>query len=556
MKQRKREFSVKNRFIYLREMSQSVLDVLVVGGGITGAGIALDAASRGLTVGLIEKQDFAEGTSSRSTKLVHGGLRYLKQAEIRLVWEVGRERAILSRNAPHIVSAEKMLLPIIIDGTYGRVATSVGLWVYDRLAGVKANERRVMLSKKDALQIEPLLNSANLLGAGLYSEYRTDDARLTIEVLKTACSYGALPVNYAEAMELLYENERIVGVVVHDQISGEVYKVHAKKVVNATGPWVDDIRKRDRSLVGKKLHLTKGVHIVVPHVRLPIRQSVYFDVPDGRMIFAIPRGKCTYIGTTDTDYNGSPICPRVTKQDVSYLIDAINNMFPNVRITQCDVSSSWVGLRPLIHEEGKSPSELSRKDEIFISESGLISIAGGKLTGYRKMAERVVNVVMRNLVQQGADYQSFRSCLTDRIVLSGGQPVPEETFHKWKQQLQVRGYEHDMADRVVKDLAEKYGSNTSEIVNEMIDQVDSGTSHEDAGVIAEFKYCVTNEMATNLSDFLIRRTGRLFFMRDTLNSITDPLIQAAEDTLQWTLEQARIAKEKWLEEYRRAVDFI
>jgi glycerol-3-phosphate dehydrogenase len=392
------QFSARNRQAFKDAIAGEVYDILVIGGGITGAGIALDAAARGLKVALIEKNDFAHGTSSRSTKLIHGGLRYLKQLEIALVREVGQERAILHHNAPHIVIPEKMLLPIIEGGSLGKYSTSLGLYVYDRLAGVQRNERRKMLSKEETLQLEPQLRQDILKGGGVYIEYRTDDARLVIEVLKTAVEKGALPINYCEAVSFIYEEKQVAGVVCRDSLQGDSFTIKARKVINAAGPWVDKLRKLDNSLNGKRLHLTKGVHLVVSKDRLPLRQSVYFDIPgDGRMMFAIPRGKVVYLGTTDTSYTESPDHPLTTEEDVAYVLKATNHMFPAANLSPDDVISTWAGLRPLIHEDGKSPSELSRKDEIFVSASGLLSMAGGKLTGFRKMAERVVDMVAADL---------------------------------------------------------------------------------------------------------------------------------------------------------------
>lgn len=224
-----RKLSSFTRQACLEEMASKRLDLLIIGGGVTGAGIALDAASRGLTVGLVEKQDFAAGTSSRSTKLVHGGLRYLKQGDVQLVREVGRERAILYRNAPHIVIPEKMILPIVEKGTYGKLATSVGLYIYDVLAGVERKERRIMLNKQRTMEAEPLLRTDILKGGGLYFEYRTDDARLTVEVMKTARAHGALCTNYTEATEFIYENGKVTGVRAKDLLSGSEYELYAKK---------------------------------------------------------------------------------------------------------------------------------------------------------------------------------------------------------------------------------------------------------------------------------------------------------------------------------------
>ena len=277
------------------------LDLLIIGGGITGAGIALDAASRGLKTALFEMQDFAAGTSSRSTKLIHGGLRYLKQLEISLVREVGQERAIIYQNAPHIVRPRQMLLPIIREGSLGKYGTSVGLYVYDFLAGVDTKERRTMHTPEEVSAMEPLLRTDILEGGGLYWEYQTDDARLTIEVLKTAAEYGNQAINYATVSGFHYnEAGKITGVKVTDQLTNRSINVYGKAIINAAGPWVDEVRSKDDVVQGKRLHLTKGVHLVFAYKRLPLKEAVYFDVKDGRMIFAIPKDNTTYVGTTDT----------------------------------------------------------------------------------------------------------------------------------------------------------------------------------------------------------------------------------------------------------------
>lgn len=508
-----RSFSASHRTAFLEEMASRQLDLLVIGGGITGVGIALDAVSRGLSVGLIEKRDFGSGTSSRSTKLIHGGLRYLKQGEIKLVKEVGRERELLYRNAPHIVIPEKMLLPLIEGGNYGKWATSIGLWIYDILAGVKKEERRIMLDKQQTEELEPLLRKDILRGAGLYIEYRTDDARLTIEVAKTAVSRGALCVNYAEAVELLYDNSRLAGVNVKDHRSGNNYSIFAKKVVNAAGPWVDAVRTMDNSLQGKRLHLTKGVHLVLPRDRLPLRQAIYFDVPDGRMIFAIPRDDTTYIGTTDTNYDSDIDTPLVSKDDVKYLLKAVNNMFPSVNLTNGDVVSSWVGLRPLIHEDGKSPSELSRKDEIFLSSSGLISIAGGKLTGFRKMAERVVDLVCNQIgIETG---RLFSGCITDQIVLSGGNFSDYGGEEGIREKLRNQAIEYKLPESELLSLIGKYGTESFRIV-EMAKVLDPEANPI---LLAEIQYTIENEMSISISDFAIRRSGRIFFEKESLMEI-------------------------------------
>ena len=419
-------FSTYKRQETIQNLKQHKLDLLVIGGGVTGAGILLDAQTRGMKVGLVEMQDFAAGTSSRSTKLVHGGLRYLKQFEIKLVAEVGKERAVVYENAPHVTTPEWMLLPIYKNGTFGKFSTSIGLKVYDFLAGVKRKERRKMLSASDTLKHEPLLKKRGLLGGGYYVEYKTDDARLTLEIMKEAVSRGASAVNYTKVTGFIYNGKKVIGAKVQDQLTGEMHEIYAKKIVNATGPWVDLLREEDRSKTGKEIHHTKGIHLVIDGSKFPLKQAVYFDTEDGRMAFAIPRAGKTYVGTTDTDYKGDLANPGMTEEDLNYVLDAIHFMFPDVKITRDDVESSWSGLRPLIHEPKKGPSEISRKDEVFHSPSGLLTIAGGKLTGYRKMAEKVVDIVRDQLNDE--DDTKFPNCRTEHMELSGGKMGGSENF--------------------------------------------------------------------------------------------------------------------------------
>ncbi len=516
------KFSNLDRKPVVDKMQAEEFDIVVIGGGITGAGIALDASSRGLKVALLEKGDFASGTSSKSTKLIHGGLRYLKQFDFWLVKEVGSERAIVHKLAPHLVLPEKMLLPLIDGGSYGKWLTSIGLKVYDILAQVGGDDKRQMLEKKEALALEPLLPKKILKGAGFYAEYRTDDARLTIENIKTSLGYGALALNYAEVKDFMYfDGHRVSGVKVKDLISGQNFEVRSKYVISAAGPWVDELRSMNHSKKGKRLHLTKGVHLVFPHEKLPVKQSVYFDVPDGRMIFAIPRGKVTYVGTTDTNFDLDKDDVTADIADAIYLISAVNNMFPKIELELEDIESSWAGLRPLIHEEGKSASELSRKDEIFTSDTGLISMAGGKLTGYRKMAERVVNRVARKM-EEDHDIVVDES-KTEEIPLCGSD------FKKFKH---VKKYIAEVYERIKTDgfseydawfLVTNYGKQT-EIILEKYKDLEGGEANIRMAM-AELHFCIEHEMVINPMDFFIRRTGRLYFDIESVRSLLEPVLE-------------------------------
>lgn len=448
-----------------RNLKNEEYDVVIIGGGITGAGIALDASNRGMKVALVEMQDFAQGTSSRSTKLVHGGLRYLKQLQVGVVAETGKERAIVYENGPHVTTPEWMLLPMHKGGTFGKFTTAIGLTMYDRLAGVKKSERKKMLSKQDTINKEPLVKQDGLKGGGYYVEYRTDDARLTIEVMKKAAEKGAEIINYTKSEHFTYDsNKKVNGIEVVDMIDNETYPIKAKKVINASGPWVDEVRSGDYARNNKQLRLTKGVHVVIDQSKFPLQQAVYFDTEkDGRMIFAIPREGKAYVGTTDTFYDNEKATPLTTQEDRDYLIDAINYMFPTVDVKDEDIESTWAGVRPLILEEGKDPSEISRKDEVWEGESGLLTIAGGKLTGYRHMALEIVDLLAKRLKKEYG--LTFKPCATKELKISGGDVGGSKNFdHFVKQKVDAAkgfGIDEDVAYR----LASKYGSNVDDLFN-------------------------------------------------------------------------------------------
>lgn len=543
--------STFNREKNIQHLQKDRFDLLVIGGGITGAGIALDAASRGLKVALVEKKDFASGTSSKSTKLIHGGLRYLKQFEIGLVKEVGRERAILHRNAPHVVVSENMLLPIVENGSLGRTSTAIGLSVYDWLAGVRFSEWKEMLSKYATLKKEPLLRDDIVKGGAIYKEYRTDDARLVMEVLKTAAQYGALCLNYAEVNDLLYEDGKVAGADITDVLTSKSFPLRAKKTINAAGPWVDQLRRKDNSLKGKTLHLTKGVHLVVPYEKLPVRQSAYFDVADGRMIFVIPRGEITYVGTTDTNYSGDIENPVTTREDVAYLLAAVNSMFPTINLAPKDITSSWAGLRPLIHEDGKDPSELSRKDEIFVSHSGFISIAGGKLTGFRKMAERAVDIAAYQLASD--EGLEFKRCFTDKIILGGGDFKDTYAIAGFAEKMEKLTRPSDITAKDIYYLIYRYGTATEKIINLVKEQ--KNEFNEKTLLLAELHYCIAEESCTNLSDFFIRRTGKLYFERESVEEEYNFLKEKAEALFGWNEDEKQKQHAAFMKEYKSVVTF-
>jgi glycerol-3-phosphate dehydrogenase len=473
----------------------------VIGGGITGAGVARDAALRGLSVALVEATDWAAGTSSRSSKLIHGGVRYLQQGDIALVREAAAERTVLRRIAPHLAAPRRMVMP-----TYGRAMHAklgVGLWTFERLATVGADERHEMWTRDETLAREPLVDGRRLHGAATFVEYLTDDARLVLDTVKGAHEAGAACVSHAGVVALAPGATR-TRATVEDRLAGTRFELGARVTVNAAGPWVDAVRELAGAREGVRLHLTKGVHLVVRHERLPLRHIVVMQAADKRSVFAVPRGAYVYLGTTDTDHGPPVEHPSVTAADADYLLAAANRTFSGPPLARADVVAAWAGLRPLIHQEGKRPSEISRRDEILTAADGaLLSIAGGKLTTHRPMAERVVDLVCRRL-------GTTAPCRTASVVLPGGEMSPAE--------LVV------LADELVRRLptlppggAERlvglYGATAERIAARAEARPDAATplpGH--AGVLrAEIEHALDEEMALTLEDLLERRTRLLLF---------------------------------------------
>ncbi|MDC6270112.1 glycerol-3-phosphate dehydrogenase/oxidase [Lysinibacillus fusiformis] len=531
----------------IEELQDREYDLLVIGGGITGCGIALDAIARGLSVALVEMQDFAAGTSSRSTKLVHGGLRYLKQFEIKEVAELGKERAIVYENGPHVTTPVWMLLPFHKGGTFGKYSTNLGLRVYDFLAGVKRAERRYMLSTGQTIEKEPLVKTKGLLGGGMYVEYRTDDARLTIEVAKAAIERGATLLNYIKAENFLYnEQQKISGIVATDLLTNHPIEIRAKAVVNAAGPWVDDVRTIEGKQAGKHLILSKGVHIVFDESKFPLKQAVYFDTPDGRMVFAIPRQGKTYVGTTDTFYEGDARNMDIYQEDRDYIMNAIRYMFPSVKVTDADIESSWAGVRPLIHEDGKNPSEISRKDEVWISPSGLVTIAGGKLTGYRKMAETVLNTITQELEQQFGIKSS--PCTTKNIPISGGHIGGSSKFYAFLYDYTRVGKKIGLSEEEAKFLTQHYGSNVEIVFN----YVKEGHPILPSWLYAQLMYGIHHEMVVHPNDFMVRRTGYMFFQMAIVQQYEEAILDEMAKQLNWTAQQRTQYDEDVKKEIKRA----
>ena len=522
-----------NRTKFIEENQNTIFDLIVIGGGITGAGILLDASSRGKKCLLIEKNDFASGTSSKSTKLIHGGLRYLKNLEFKMVSDVGRERNIAFRNAPHLVRPEKMLIPLYKKKGFKKWQLSIALKLYDILANVRKKDRRKILSRKATLELESKLNGEKLIGGGCYAEYRTDDARLTISLIKTAKQYNAGAINYMEVKSI--NKTENFNISCFDHVYQKNITLHSKNLINATGPWADKTRLLQNEKFTSNIHLSKGIHIVVSKEVLPLKQALYYTMEDDRMCFAIPRGAVTYIGTTDDDYHGNINDIKISNEEVKYLINGANKVFNSSILEPKHVISSWAGLRPLIKEPGKKSTEISRKDEIFLSKSGMISIAGGKLTGYRLMAKKAVDMIDKK-----------NQCKTHLIAVDGNFNNDYESY----QALKVHLCNEFEIDKLTSNyLIQNYGTNAISILK------DFKSSYNNLLICCELKYCIDHEGVNTLLDFYVRRTGLMYFNPIQIEKSLDKVVEFYNNTIsKYGIEKAD--KNLILDELKASKNFI
>ncbi|KRL05804.1 type 1 glycerol-3-phosphate oxidase [Liquorilactobacillus oeni] len=591
-------FSATTRQQNIERLQNETLDLLIIGGGITGAGVAIQASAMGIKTGLIEMQDFAEGTSSRSTKLVHGGIRYLKTFDVEVVSDTVKERAVVQHIAPHIPTPDPMLLPIYDEpgATFDMFSVKVAMDLYDKLANVTDPKfTNYTLSKKEVLQREPQLRSENLKGGGVYLDFRNNDARLVIENIKKAHENGGVLASHVKAIGLIHDdNNQVIGVKAKDMKTGKTFSIRAHIVINTTGPWSDQIRKLNgESEFKPQMRPTKGIHLVVDAKKLTVPQPTYFDSgdQDGRMIFVVPRENKTYFGTTDTDYHGDFQHPTVTQEDVDYLLGIINNRFPSARITLDDVESSWAGLRPLIASNGSSdynggnsgkitdksfkkvidivdqyenqkvsredveavlkdvesslsegklnPSSVSRGSSLTIAPDGLLTLAGGKLTDYRKMAAGALALINKFLHDKFD--QNHIPVDSKKLPVSGGDIDPnnvEATIDFYAKQ----GTDNGLSKKDALQIAHLYGSNAARVFS-LIGKVEAAPGLNLAESIS-LRYSLDEEMTLTPVDYLLRRTNHILFMRDTLDDIKDGVINEMARYFNWDSATKQAETEK------------
>ena len=514
----------------LQQLGDTTFDVLVIGGGITGAGVALDAASRGLRTALVERDDFASGTSSKSSKLVHGGLRYLQNGDVRLVYDSLRERQRLRHNAPHLVRLLPFLIPIFSkDGLINpKVARALGsaMWMYDLTGGARIGKLHKRLKKAQAVAHMPTLAEDRLAGAYLYYDAAADDARLTLTLARTAAlDHGAVVANHTNVVELLHEGGRAVGAVV--EADGRRIEVRARAVVNAAGVWSDEVRALDEGGNPNSIRPAKGIHITVPWAKVRNDIAVVVPVPkDKRSVFVVPwlptedgGYQLTYIGTTDTDYDGPIDDPQCTAVDVAYLLKAINFSVQEP-LSEADVLGTWAGLRPLVKAASSGrTADLSRRHKVTRSDAGVVTVTGGKLTTYREMAEDTVEALLEHLDDVP---RSARKSRTSRLTLRGAQAVDP----------QVTGLQRHLAGR--------YGAEAS-LIDTLIEEDSRLGEPLVPGlpyVRAEAVYAVRHEMATTVDDVLARRTRARLQARDASAQVAAEVADLMAAELGWSADEA------------------
>ena len=495
-------FSVATRGAALTAMASETLDVLVVGGGITGAGIARDAAMRGMRTALVDAGDFGGGTSCRSSRLVHGGLRYLEHGWLRLVFEASRERRTLLRIAPHLVRSRAFTFPVFGGGRRPAWQIWAGVWLYDALAMFRNVHRARPLGRGGVLRREPLLRDHDLTGGAEYWDAQCDDARLTLATVRSAHRHGALCANHARVAALEKAGGRIRGATLVDTLTVATAAVRAHCVVNATGPWTDAFRRLDEPEATRLLRPTKGVHVVVPRSRIGNAGAVTLTSPiDGRVMFVLPWGSRTVVGTTDTDTDEPPDTVAPSADDVVYLLRSANAIFPNARLQLHDVIAAWAGLRPLLRGGGTSTASVPREHRIEESASGLLTIAGGKLTTYRVMAEQVVDRVSRRLHEMDGRPLAPRPG-TDREPLPGGEVADVAALEA---ELIGDGVAATLAHRLVWAYGTESGA-VRRLAREepaLAEPVAPGARV----LAAEVVHQARREMAVRVDDVLLRRTG-------------------------------------------------
>ena len=533
------EFNLAGRRNALTRLGQERLDLLIIGGGITGCGIARDAALRGWTVGLVEKEDFGFGTSSRSSKIVHGGVRYLEYGHFLLVKESALERAVLRTIAPHLVHRLPFVFPVFSGESLLKIRA--GLTVFDFLADSKGPEKHENLSPEEVREQIPGLRDP-LKGAVRYPEYITDDARLTLENAQSAAEHGALVVNHARVQHLRMKDGRVTGCSVVDAMEDRTMEVSTRLIVNAAGVWSAGVLAEAGLDAEFSLIPSKGIHILFSAERLPIEGATFLRATNGKRGLAMRRLNYVYVGTTDDEYSGSLDRPRATRSDVDEVLDMVSDCFPEQNLGYDDVLATWAGVRPLIREGNKSSRDTSREDAVWVSPPGLITVAGGKLTTYRQMARRVLELADPDLrPAPGPPDRTATVPLPGAVV----GPAGLEAYHAERSRDLI---EAGVEPAVVERLCWLYGKQLDDLLALAADDTSwlEPLHPEVPALRGEVRLAVEREMALTLIDFMDRRAALLLFSPNFGLAGVEAAAEIMAEALGWNADR----RTRELTEYR------
>lgn len=527
-----KSFSHIDRYTNLNKLETEVFDLAIIGGGINGAGIARDAASRGMKVALVEVNDFASGTSSRSSKLVHGGIRYLENFEFGLVFEALSERARLFDMAPHLVHPLRFVLPVYKGDRVGMAKLGAGMAVYDLLSTYEAPELHERLDAQESLERLPLLNKDSLKGSYVYSDAYMDDDRLVIESLRSANDHGAVIANYIGVDSFEQEDGKITALQCTDVLNDKKIRVKAKHFVGSVGPWTDQFLGDKLQKWKDKLRPTKGVHITVARDRVALNEAVVMVSNDQkRIVFGIPRHEMTIFGTTDTDFKEDPREVTTNEEDISYLLELINEYFPGAQLKEDDIIASYAGVRPLVHDGAESEGKTSREHEVWDLENALTVVAGGKYTTYRLIAEQVMEKVLDSfsIEDQVAFDKSASKELLNPLVSFDSMQTARASINRWKRNT---GFSEELLSKMI----DRHGMEALRLLRMMRA---GETASEELMWVLEARHAVKNTMCINLRDFYFRRTPLFLAYKDHGITFLECIKKEFKDEFGWTDEEEK-----------------
>lgn len=524
------KFSFETRKQNIHRLSKEKFDLVIVGGGITGAGIARDASSRGLKVALVEAQDFASGTSSRSSKLVHGGVRYLENFEFGLVFEALAERALLFKMAPHLVHPLRFLIPIYKNSRVGYYKMLAGMWLYDLLAMFDTPQMHESLNAEQVKERVPSINARELVGAMEYSDAYMDDDRLVLETLRDAHRMGAVMTNYTEVVSCERDGDAITALKVKDRLSEMEFTIEAEQVVSGVGPWTDIFGERIFETWKKKLRPTKGVHLIFSRKKIPVHKAIVMAV-ESRIIFVIPRHEMVIVGTTDTDYPNNPRDVLTQTEDVHYLLNALNQYFPHLSVTDQDIISSYSGVRPLVNDGSDTEGKTSREHSIWSQGPNLTFVAGGKYTTYRKISEEAVDFILEKM--PFSSRMAFGASDTKKAL---NPLVTVEEYDRVAHRIKEWSEAYQVNTKLVATLVSRHGSEAEVILKKIYNDYNMYSPNE-AMWMGEAHFAIEHTMCMNLVDFYWRRSPLFLAARDHGMKYLSTIVKVFADQLSWSSEQ-------------------